>query len=283
MPLGTNNQTITTTGAFAPTVWANDVMDILKSNLILVDRVRHFDAEIADYGKGVVVPFVPNGSANVKLPGQQVTLNGQSATSVTIPVDQHYESSYLIEDIAKMQAKADLRSEYTTAAAYAITEAVDTTILTELKAGSNQTAVGTFGTALADATILSAKVKLDIAKAPSTDRTLALGPTQNGQMLAIDKYVRYDALGTGQAIVNGKTGTIYGFDVLMSQNFPTVAGSPNQETGVAFHKDALGIAMQMKPRTQAQYKQEYLGWLLTVDTVFGVKTLRPTFSVKVQS
>jgi len=283
MPLGTGNQTVTTTAQFAPSVWANDVMDILKSNLILVDRVRHFDAEVADYGKSVVVPFVPLGAANVKVANTQVTLNGQTATSVTIPIDQHYESSYLIEDIAKIQAKADLRSEFTKAAAYAIAEAIDTTILTELKAGSTQTPVGTFGTPLVDGVILSAKVKLDIAKAPMTDRTLALGPTQNGQMLAIDKYVRYDALGTGQAIVNGKTGTIYGFDVVMSQNFPTVAGTPVQETGVAFHKDALGIALQLKPRTQAQYKQEYLAWLLTVDTVFGVKTLRPTFSVLVRS
>jgi len=36
MPLGTGNQTVTTTTQFAPTVWANDVMDILKSNLILI-------------------------------------------------------------------------------------------------------------------------------------------------------------------------------------------------------------------------------------------------------
>lgn len=283
MPLGTGNQTVTTTTQFAPTVWANDVMDILKSNLILVDRVKHFDAEVSDKGKSLVVPYVQSAVANVKLPNTQVTLNGQTATSVTINIDQHYESSYLIEDIASIQANANLRSEFTKAAAYAIAEAIDTTILTELKAGSTQTAVGTFGTALTDATILSAKVKLDVAKAPSTDRTLALGPVQNGQMLAIDKYVRYDALGTGEAIVNGKTGTIYGFDVVMSQNFPSVAGTPVQETGVAFHKDALGIALQLKPRTQASYIQEYLGWLLTVDTVFGVKTLRPTFSVQVRS
>ena len=283
MPLGTNNQTVTTSTQFAPNVWANDVMDILKSNLVLVDRVRHFDTEVASYGKSVVVPFVLLAVANDKVANTQVTLNGQTATSVRILINKHKESSYLIEDIAEIQAKANLRSEFTKAAAYAIAEAIDTDIYTELIAGSTNTAVGTYGTPLVDAVILAAKVTLDKAKAPMTDRTLALGPTQNGQMLAIDKYVRYDALGTGEAIVNGKTGTIYGFDVVMSQNFPTVAGTPPQERGVAFHKDALGIALQEKPRTQAQYKQEYLGWLLTVDTVYGVLTLRPTFSVVVRS
>ena len=283
MPLGTGNQTVTTTTQFAPNVWANDVMDILKSNLILVDRVRHFDTEVASYGKSVVVPFVQLAVANDKVANTQVTLNGQTATSVSILINKHKESSYLIEDIAAIQSKANLRSEFTKAAAYAIAEAIDTDIYTELIAGSTNTAVGTYGTPLVDAVVLAAKVTLDKAKAPSTDRTLALGPTQNGQMLAIDKYVRYDALGTGEAIVNGKTGTIYGFDVVMSQNFPSVNGTPVQEKGIAFHKDALGIALQEKPRTQAQYKQEYLGWLLTVDTVYGVLTLRPTFSVVVRS
>ena len=283
MPLGTSNQTVTTTTQFAPSVWANDVMDILKSNLILVDRVRHFDTEVASYGKSVVVPFVQLAVANDKVANTQVTLNGQTATSVSILINKHKESSYLIEDIAAIQSKANLRSEFTKAAAYAIAEAIDTDIYTELIAGSTNTAVGTYGTPLVDAVVLAAKVTLDKAKAPSTDRTLALGPTQNGQMLAIDKYVRYDALGTGEAIVNGKTGTIYGFDVVMSQNFPSVNGTPVQEKGIAFHKDALGIALQEKPRTQAQYKQEYLGWLLTVDTVYGVLTLRPTFSVVVRS
>lgn len=282
MPLGVAQQTVTTTTQFAPTVWANDVMDILKSNLILVDRIRHFDTEVASFGKSVVVPFVQLAVANDKLANTQVTLNGQTATSVSILINKHKEASYLIEDIAEIQSKASLRSEFTKAAAYAIAEAIDTDIYAVMLAGSS-TFVGAYGTALVDAVVLAAKVALDVAKAPTTDRTLAVGPTQNGQLLAIDKYVRYDALGTGAAIINGKTGTIYGFDVVMSQNFPTVAGTPNQEKGVAFHKDSTGIALQTKPRTQAQYKQEYLGFLLTVDTVYGVLTLRPTFSVVVRS
>ncbi len=40
------------------------------------------------------------------------------------------------------------------------------------------------------------------------------------------------------------------------------------------HKDAMAHAEQMNIRTQAQYKQEYLGTLVTSDTVYGVKELR---------
>lgn len=282
MALGTNGQTVTTGNVFRPNVWSSDVMDILKSELVLLPRIKHYDTE-AKMGQSVEVPFVPAASANDKAANTQVTLNGATATKVSILINKHKESSYIVEDILGIQANYDLRSEFTKAAAYAIAEAIDSDILTELKAGSTNTAIGTFGTAINDASVVAAKVALDNAKAPQTDRTLAVDAYQQAEMLKIDKFVRYDALGTGAAIEKGRLGHIYGFEVVMSQNFPWVDTTVDEHTGVAFHKDAVGIAHQLKPRTQAQYKQEYLGWLLTVDTVYGVKTLRPTFSVLVKS
>lgn len=283
MALGTNNQTVTTGNVFRPTIWANDVMDILKSELVLLPRIKHYDSESAQMGQTVSVPFMAAASAYDKAAGSQVTLNGGTATKVDILINKHKESSVLIEDILSIQSKYELRSEFTKPIAYAIVEAIDTDILTELKSGSTNAAVGTFGVALTDAVVRSAMVALDTAKAPRTDRTFAVDPYQHGELLGIDKFVRYDALGTGEAIKNGKVGNIYGFEVVMSQNIPFVDTTTDQHTGVAFHMDAVGIAHQLKPRTQSQYKQEYLATLLTVDTVYGVKTLRPTFSVLVQS
>lgn len=283
MALGTGGQTTTTGNVFRPQIWANDVMDILKANLVLLPRVKHYDSEVASKGQSVEVPFVANASANDKVANTQVTLNGQTATKVSILINKHKESSYVVEDILKVQAAYDLRSEFTKAAAYAIAEAIDTDIYTEMLAGSTNTAVGTFGTPLTDAVIRASKLALDNAKAPQTDRTLAVDPFQYSELLGIDKFVRYDALGTGKAIENGVMGHIYGMEVVMSQNIPFVDTTVDEHTGMAFHKDAVAIAHQVKPRTQAQYKQEYLGWLLTVDTIYGVKTLRPTFSVKVRS
>ena len=40
------------------------------------------------------------------------------------------------------------------------------------------------------------------------------------------------------------------------------------------HKDAMALATQQSIRSQSQYKQEYLGTLVTSDTVYGVKELR---------
>jgi hypothetical protein len=43
---------------------------------------------------------------------------------------------------------------------------------------------------------------------------------------------------------------------------------------MVMHKDAMALATQQSVRSQSQYKQEYLGTLVTSDTVYGVKELR---------
>ena len=283
MALGTNGQTTTTGAVFRPNIWSQDVADFLKSALVMLPRIKHYDSDVSSKGQTVEVPFVESSAAADKAANTQVTLTGTTFSKVSITINKHKEKSYLIEDLLSIQSAYDLRSEFTKAAAYAIAEAIDSDIITEMKAGSTNTAVGTFGTALNDATIVAAKVALDNAKAPTTDRTLAVDAYQHGELLKVDKFVRYDALGTGKAIENGVVGHIYGFEVVMSQNLPWVDTTTDEHTGLAFHKDAVAIAHQLKPRTQGSYVQEYLGWLLTVDTVYGVKTLRPTFSVAVKS
>lgn len=47
------------------------------------------------------------------------------------------------------------------------------------------------------------------------------------------------------------------------------------------HKDAMALATQQSVRSQAQYKQEYLGTLVTSDTVYGVKELRDYAAISV--
>ena len=53
-----------------------------------------------------------------------------------------------------------------------------------------------------------------------------------------------------------------------------VAEKKDEERIRGRHKDAMCHAEQQGMRTQSQYKQEYLGTLVTTDTVYGVKELR---------
>lgn len=288
MPSGaygtTNNIGSTAAAVFRPNIWSKDVLVFVKANLVLVPLVRHYDSDIKAGGQTVEIPNVGTITANAKAQNTAVTLNYNTETKTTITVNQHYESSFLLEDFAKVQAVYDLRSEYTSAAAYAISAKIDGGIAAAMTAAL--TAYGAFGTALNDTLILSVNRYLDDAKAPQTDRSLVVTPQGKQEMLAIDKYIRYDAIGIGgseNSIRSGQIGEIYGVRVYMSQNLVQLTSAPNQNSHLFFHKDAFAVAIQLEPRTQAQYKQEYLGWLVTVDMLWGMTALRPSFGFVVRS
>ena len=257
----------------------------VKSNLVLLPLIKHYDADVQSSGQTLEIPNVSAISANLKAANTVVTLNYNTETKTTITLNKHYESSFLVEDLVKIQSAYDLRSDYTQAAAYAIAEKIDSDLATNMtstwKTASQTT--GAYGTAIADANILAVNRYLSENKAPRTDRSLVVHPKGEAELLAIDKFVRYDALGTGEAIKNGKLGTIYGATVYVSQNLVYLDTATDEYNHLFFHKEAWAIAMQMQPRTQAQYKQEHLGWLVTVDVLYGHNSLRSNFGYVVKS
>lgn len=283
---GSGNVNIGATAAsvFRPNIWSKEVLMFVKKNLVLLPLVKHYDADVKAGGQTLEIPNVGTITANLKSQNTLVTLNYNTETKTTLTLNKHYESSFVLEDLVKIQSVYDLRSDYTMAAAYAIAEKVDSNLAIDMTAAF--TAFGAFGTPLNDNLILIVNRYLDDAKAPGTDRSLVVTPQGKQEMLAIDKYIRYDAIGIGgseNSIRNGQIGEIYGVRVYMSQNLVQVSSSPNQNSHLFFHKDAFAIAMQQEPRTQAQYKQEYLGWLVTVDVLYGLTALRPSFGFELNS
>lgn len=272
---GNVNVGTTAGNVFRPNVWSKEVLMFVKSNLVLLPLIKHYDADVKSSGQTVEIPNVSAITASLKAQNTVVTLNYNTETKTTITINRHYESSFLVEDILAAQSNYSTRSDYTQAAAYAIAEKVDNDIAKVMTASF--TGYGAYGTALNDNLILTVNRYLSENKAPRTDRSIVVHPKGEAELLAIDKFVRYDALGTGEAIKNGKLGTIYGATVYMSQNLVYLDTATDEYSSLFFHKEAAAIAMQVSPRTQAQYKQEHLGWLVTVDVLYGVTTLRTGF------
>ncbi len=283
--VGNVNIGATAGSVFRPNVWSKEVLTFVKSNLVLLPLIKHYDAEVKSSGQTLEIPNVSAITANLKSQNTVVTLNYNTETKTTITLNKHYESSFIVEDLVKVQSNYETRSDYTQAAAYAISEKIDTNIAADMttawKAASQ--AYGAYGTALNDNLILTVNRYLSENKAPRTDRSIVVHPKGEAEMLAIDKYVRYDSLGSGEAIKNGKIGTLYGAEVFMSQNLITLTTTTNEYNHLFFHKEAWAIALQMEPRTQAQYKQEYLGWLVTVDVLYGTAALRSNFGFVLKS
>jgi len=284
MGLGSNHVTGTTINNWRPNIWASEVLSARESALVLANLVKRYDRDVATKGKTVEIPNLSNLTAYAKVANTQVTLNAPTEGKTTITIDQHWESSVLIEDFAEVQSAYDAASEYRTKTGYAIAEKMDNFIADDMKTNFTQT-VGTYGVALSYSAILDAKQKLDEAKAPMTERYFVVTPKGHRDLLGIDEFVRYDAMGAASqpsGFRTGRVGMILGNDVFMSQNLVVTAGTPTQNNCLFFQREAYALAVQTQPKTEMQRKTEYLGDLIVTQALWGGKVLRNDHGVTVK-
>jgi hypothetical protein len=299
MGLGTNQMTVTTGDVFLPEVWSKETLRATQASLVLANLVKRFDSDVADAGDKLHVPKVSNLSAYAKSANTQVTLNSPTETEFTMDINRHFESSYLVEDRLKAQAKYNILEEYTSKAGYAIGQKIDAD-LAGLYSSLTQN-VGNSTTDITDANIVRSIQHLDDADAPQTDRFFVIKPAGLAHIRLIDKFSRFDSLGIQPSVVvngglatgsgsvikrigpNGLVGTIYNLEVYMTTNLVEEAGTSDVVHNLVFHKEAFALGIQLKPRTQFQYKQEYLGNLATTDSLWGFGLYRSTFAVDFRS
>src|SRR3990167_2061043 len=198
MALGTDQITITTGANFIPEVWSMEVLRATEDALVMAPLVKRYDSLVGSRGDTIHVPNLSNLSANDKSANAQVTLQAVTETETTININKHKEASFLVEDIVKVQSNYDLMAEYTSKAGFAIAETVDTDLLA-LYTGFTNTDVGTYGTDVTNAVILSAIEALDLANAPLEDRALVFHPKQKTAIAQIDTFIRADYLGNYQS------------------------------------------------------------------------------------
>lgn len=266
-------------------MWAKEALLARESNLVLVPLIKHYDRDIRSSGQTVEIPNISNLTANLKVANTQVTLNAPTETKTTITINQHYECSLLIEDIVEAQSAYDLAREYTEKTGYALAEKMDKFCAVTMSSAGTFT-IGQYGAVLNDQVILAANRYLDDAKAPGDNRNFVVTPQGKQEMLNIDKYIRYDAIGIGgseNSIMNGQIGEIYGVKVFMSQNLVVTAGTPTQNNHLFFQKEAMAIAVQKDVKFASQRKEEYLGTLYVAQALWGGAILRADHIVTIKS
>lgn len=298
MALGTAQMTITTGDNFLPEVWSREVQRATEASLVLANLVKRFDSELQNGGDLLDVPKISNLTANAKAANTQVTLNAPTEDKFQMSINRHFETSYLVEDRLKEQSKYNLLQEYSSKSGYAIAQKIDADIA-GLYSGLSQN-VGNSTTDITDANIVRAIQYLDDADAPQSDRNFVIKPAGLAHIRLIDKFSRFDSLGIGPSVVtnggladgnsivkrvgpNGFVGTIYNLAVYMTTNLVEEAGTSDVVHNLVFQKEAFALGVQMKARTQFQYKQEYLGMLATTDSLWGYGEFRDSFAVDFRS
>ena len=287
---------------FIPEIWSDEVVAAYEQNLVLANLVKKMSMQ-GKKGDTIHIPKPTRGAANAKLENTAVTIQNADEGEVIVTINKHFEYSRLIEDITEAQALASLRQFYTGDAGYALAKQVDDDLFTlgksfgdgdgsdwtnsavyynDASTGTAAYAVDTVTTAdvFTDAFLRDMIQKMDDADVPMDNRFLVIPPSLRNAIMGIDRYVSSDFV-AGQTVNNGKIGNLYGVDIYVSSNVPTIETAGDNAAGGAVrgailgHKDTMVLAEQKGVRSQTQYKQEFLGTLYTADRLYGTQVIRP--------
>lgn len=286
-----NHVTPTNVDAFVPEIWSDEIAAAYKSNLVIANLVKKM-SHVGKKGDTLHIPKPVRGSATAKAENTQVNLIVGADTDFTVSIDKHYEYSRLIEDITDVQALPSLRSFYTEDAGYALARQIDSDLgaLGSSLSGRYYMDSSTNLTAYAADTVVAADVFTDVgfrtaiqllddADVPMDNRFMVVPPSVKKDILGIDRFNSSDFV-NGRPVENGLIGEIYGVKIYVSTNLPEVESAAQNSAngrvvgGILGHRDAFILAEQMGVRVQTQYKQEFLGDLMTADTIYGVAELR---------
>ena len=309
-PAAAGNTAKTEAATFIPEIWSDEIIAAYQKNLKMAPLVKRL-AMSGKKGDKIHIPKPVRGDANAKAADTAVTIIANTESELTVTIDRHFEYSRLIEDIVEVQALSSLRQFYTEDAGYALSVRVDTDLIncgtgfgdgtrtaspSDASSWVNSNAyyvnassgLATFaadtvatGDNFTDLALREAVKLMDDADVPMDGRVLVIPPAARKSIMGIDRYVSSDFVG-GRGVESCLFGNLYGIDIYVSSNAPTLetaaqnaGGSIDVRGCLFFHKDALVMAEQLAVRSQTQYKQEYLSTLFTSDTLYGVETYRP--------
>ena len=287
---------------FIPEIWSDEIVAAYKKNLVLANLVKKMNFK-GQKGDTVHIPKPTRGSAFEKAANTKVTIQADAESEVQVLINKHFEYSRFIEDITEVQALASLRKFYTEDAGYALAKKVDDELMALGKSfgdsdgtdwvhsNSYYIDASTGLTAYAVDTVVTADVftdagfrkliqLMDDADVPMDGRKFVIPPSLRNAIMGIDRYNSTDFV-DGKGVQTGKIGSLYGIDIFVSSNCPTIETAGDNSVGDAVkaallvHTDTMVLAEQLGVRSQQQYQQEYLSTLYTADTLFGTKVIRP--------
>ena len=298
----------TAAATFIPEIWSDEIIAAYQKNLKMAPLVKKLPMT-GKKGDVIHIPKPIRGAASAKVADTAVNIQANTEGELQISVNRHFEYSRFIEDIVEVQALNSLRQFYTEDAGYQLALKVDTDLMNAATGFGDGTldlaaptgadwensnsyffdAASTGGTPLSlfdaagghsvaagdvfsDAGFRQAVQLLDDADVPMDGRCIIVPPVVRNTIMGTERFSSSDFV-SGQTVNTGLIGNLYGVDVYVSSNCPTLQS--NVRGCIMMQKDALVHAEQMSVRSQTQYKQEYLSTLFTSDTLYGVQVYRP--------
>jgi len=303
---------------YPPEVWALESLAVLRDNLLMAGLVhRDFENEVSKYGDTVrtrkpvkltVNDFSQQSATNADL--TLLTAENLNAREVTVVLDKHKYTAFIVEDRDEATSIKSLRDEFIIPAIDPISQQVDDDVCTEYHTGTDVAsatvtgvASGTVGLA-ADMTeddIVEARRVLNTQQCPQGGRVLVLSTDHEANLLGRDLFQQAQQAGTTEALRDANIGRAFGFTVYMSQNIPSASDTDSTAQSFAFTRNVLALVtrpLQSVPaalgavtsvqsidgigvRVTTSYEHQAKGVVMSFDLLYGVNLLDANYGVAV--
>lgn len=270
-----------TTGLLVHTVYATEVINYVRSNLVAVATCRTQFRDDVSKGNLIYFPLLDATAARDVDPHSSflttVDAYGFAGTAVYVTIDKWKEAPRMIDDSTKAQSNiSDLFGIVCDNAKYELEKAMDTDVnglYASLTAGTGIVDGATFS----DDALIAYMEQLDEAEVPRQDRALVCDPSTIADIYKIDKFMSYDYNQT-TFTTDGFRGTInsYKLPVFCTNN---LTGYSTGAYGALLQKQAIGLVVQATPKVDIWRQNDQHADAYNVSAWFGSDVLRSTFGI----
>lgn len=269
--------------SFIPALWEADILENLRNAHVYAQCFnKNYEGEIKGMGSSLRINSVGPITAKTYTRNSDIdapeTLDMAGQTLVITEADYYHFS---IDDVDRVQARADVRSDAMREAAYSIADKADTFLANALKDGAaNTLTAATVGTGAGEVALydvlVEMQVALDESNTPSNDRWVVLPPWSRG-MLTLDS--RFTNFGTAESNARLRGRPISegaGFNIYVSNKVPR---DGSEFVILAGYTGAATYAEQIM-ETAAYKPERRFGDAMKALHVYGAQVTRPSNLVR---
>ncbi len=264
--------------AFIPEVWSGKLNSMLEKECVMLQCVnRNYEGEIKNQGDKVKI-ITPAAVSVSTLGSSAITYSELEPTSMDLVIDQKKFFAFKINDVAQVQANADIMEAHLTNAKKAIEEVQDAYLLAQHANVESSNIVGAEDSpiTLDKTTIYQQFVNLALclknSDAVSTSKRpwVVINPTVESYLLQSTEFINAHNV-ADETLRSGAIGRIAGMDVLVSTNLTNIDGKFYVLAGT---NDAITFASQLAKIESLRDKDSFSD-LVRGLYLYGAKTVQP--------
>jgi len=265
---------------FIPEVWSAKLFVRLRKLLVHASVInRDYEGEISAFGDTVRINEIGAIDVGTYTKNTDMTVQTLDSAQKMLTIDQAKYFNFSIDDIDAFQAKPKLIDGAMSEAAYAIADTIDQHIAGLYTQAGNSVTALTVSVGAVLLNLSNMQLALDEANVPTTGRYLPIPPWYNQHLVRATSGA-VAATGVPKVfddgmIVSGYVGTLFGFNLLMSNNINNNGTVWNM---MGFTRAAITHAQQIAKmeayRLESQFGDGVKGLYL-----YGSKVVRPNAMV----